>query len=204
MKVKISYTLILIMTIFGLYSCNVDKRPRTVYWSGSGYSVSKIDSINVQSFYLGYFIELSDTGDVRIMSRTDNQGERLFYNIKLTSSTKDSIFALIESNTMFLDSISCMKKNKDGFNQENYSCYSGFIYNLQFKCDSINQIISYIPTIANPSQKKMRSLMDSIWKNYVVIKETNIDLTQYESNLENEIRIKFPPLEIRNEIKYKQ
>ena len=196
MKVKINYILILILTILGLYSCEIDKRPRTIYWSGSGYSMSKIDSTYIQSFYLGYYIELSDTGDIRIMTRKDYQGEKLFYRIKLTSSTKDSIFSLIENKNIFLDSISNLKESEDVYIEERYPCYSGFIYNLNYKCDSINRIISYIPTIANPSQKKLRILMDSVMKNYMIIKETQIDLTQYESKLENEIRMKFPPPKI--------
>ena len=37
-------------------------------------------------------------------------------------------------------------------------------------------------------------------KNYTVITETHIDLTQYEGKLENEIRMKFPPLKIAKPI----
>ena len=183
--------LIIILTIFQLNSCRNQIKPRTVYWSGSLLTL-KNDSSSEWSFYLGYYIELSDTGETKIMTRKMFQSPKEYYKIILPDSIKNTILTIVSNDSIYF----VPKKNSYGgyiYDGLYDGLYDGFTYNLSFKYDTIDNKIAFITPVANQTQKKLIRIMDRIWNNPLIIKETNIDLNQYENIIEKERLENFHP-----------
>lgn len=183
MKGRLFQLLIIILTILQLNSCRNQIKPRTVYWSGSLFTL-KNELSSDWSFYLGYYIELSDTGDTKIMTRKMFQSPKEYCKIILPDSIKNTILTLVLNDSIFL-----AQKN----DSNSVHLYDGFTYHLGFKQDKIDNKIAFITPTANQAQKRLIQIMDNILENPLIVKGTYIDLIQYEINTKNELLKNFHP-----------
>ena len=181
-KTSIKYATI-VLTTFLMISCGSQVKPRTLYWSGTA-MFRQNDSVPHYSLYIGYYIEISDTGDVNFMTRKMFKDTMLFYKIVLSESTKNRILKLA------MEESSCVEKKID-----TNACYiyDGFTYNLRIKSDTIDRKISFIKPLGNKVQNKLVAIMDSIWTRHKIKSKTFFNLTEYRKKTENEILKKNPP-----------
>ena len=185
MTKKRTFFVIITFLFILVESCIDHKNPRTVYWSGSSFHLdneSGIDSMQKWIFYLGYYIEVSDTGDTKLMTRKEFNAKREYYLINLADSVKDEILEL-----------SADKSSYSMSNEEPNDNYSGFSYSLKFKNDTIERTTSFIPIIATPAQKKLYSIFNEIWKNHMIIRQTTFETREYEKTTALELNKLSPP-----------
>jgi hypothetical protein len=177
--------LILICLMFD--ACNKAKKPRTVFWSAFTYTYDFVnrDSITPLYFYLVNYIEVSDTGETKIMKRKQFKSPKEFYIIKIPDSVKSEILAFSSEDSCFL--------SKRYNPQEETRIYDGPTYFLQFKCDSIDKSVAFVPYSSYPLQRKLLNIFEDIRKSYQIIKETNLNLTNYEKKLDEKFRKNLPP-----------
>ena len=149
-------------------TCKKINKPRTVFWSGNKYTYTfeKEDSISPLYFYLGFYIEISDTGETKLMTRKNFNAPKEFYIINLPDSLKKVILSQASKDYCFLS------PKHDPF----ISMYDGFTFHVQFKCDSIDKSVTFIPLFANSIQKELLSIFQKIRNSPKIIKETSIDL----------------------------
>lgn len=178
MKLKKLSITILIITISLMISCKNEIKPRILYWSASSFTLN--DSLRNWSFYLGYYIELSDTGDVKIMTRKMFQGPKEYYSIIIPDSIKTNILDLAMNNSMIF-------KTKREEDDEERHIYDGPTYTLRIQCDTIDKTISFIPPEGNQLQKRLVQIMDRVINNPIIKAKTEIDLTEYEKHIEKEV-----------------
>ena len=172
-------------------SCKNQERPRTVYWSASSF-INPQDSLTDYSFYLAYYIEVSDTGDVKLMMHKTFQSPKQYFSILLSKSRKNRILDLaIKSMSQAL------KPNSHEY------IYDGPIYNLKVKCDTIDKKISFITPLGNQMQRELILIMDSIWNHPRIKNKIYFDLTKYEEETKQEILKKNPlPLRLKSTIHF--
>ncbi len=186
MKRRTLQMVILILATFLVISCRNQIKPRTVYWSGSSFAFNT-DSLTDWSFYLGYYIELSDTGETKLMTRKMFKSPMEYYEIIIPDSTKNTILELAMNDSMY---------HVPKPDLEAGCIYDGYTSNLRFQCYTIDRSISFIRPEGNQVQKKLVRIMDNIWEHPIIKTGTFIDLKQYENNTEKEM-IKYRPLLLR-------
>jgi hypothetical protein len=189
---NIKYVTILLTTLL-MISCGSQVKPRTLYWSGTS-MIRQNDSLSNYSLYIGYYIEISDTGDANLMTRKMFQDTMLFYKIVLSESTKDRILKLA------MDKSSCIEEKKDS---DKWYIYDGFTYNLRIKSDTTDRNISFIRPRGNRVQKELVLVMDSIWTQHKIKAKTFFDLTEYRKNTEKEFfKNNAPPPLLKSTVKF--
>jgi len=190
-KTSIKYVTIVLTTLL-MISCGGQVKPRTLYWSGT-HLVRQSDSVPHYSLYIGYYIEISDTGDVNFMTRKMFKDTMLFYKIVLSESTKNRILKLA------MDQSSCVEEKTD---TNKCFIYDGFTYNLRIKSDTTDRRVSFIRPLGNKIQKELVAIMDSIWTRHKIKSKTFFDLTEYRRNTEKELFKKNPPPLLKSTVKF--
>jgi hypothetical protein len=122
-------------------------------------------------FYLGYLIEVSDTGGVKLMTRNRFMASTECYKVRLSYSTLNEIFKLVDDTIIFTQPT---KREESG------CVYDGPTYTLLVKTDSNSRIVTYIPCLGNSPQKSLRIIMEGVREKPVVIEKTNIPLNEYK------------------------
>ena len=125
---------------------------------------------------MAYYIELSDTGEVKMMTRKMFQGPKEYYKITLTPSIKNTILNLAMNDSMYIksnDTVPCICEN--------------LLYCLRLQYDTIDNLTGLLRPKRNLIQQRIINMMDSIWKNPIIKSETFFDLSQYEKNTEKEL-----------------
>jgi len=190
MRQKFLLLFIFVLMIL-LYSCKKERLIRTVHWAES---MSNIEMQNneLEPFYLFHYIEVADTGDIKVMmhKKTDSNSES--FKIKLTESLKNEILTLASQ-----DSIYCFPQ-KD---LDQTIVYSGLTYHLHFVCDTTNRSVTFIKPMTFQHHKRLISIMDSIFKNPVVLDTIHMDLQQIERQIKDKIPENYQSPS-RNKIKF--
>lgn len=175
--------LILLLFIILIISCGNEKKPRTIYWSGSTFHFPRDTSISWGIYYLNYYIELSDTGANKLMIRADSNNKMEFYTIHIPDTLKNLIYSLANNDsTYFLKILS----EEDGI------IYDGLQYNLRFISDSIQRTVTLIPPLANQIQKKVYNIMNEIREHPSIKHQTYFDLQEYQKITEKAVREQYP------------
>jgi len=182
-------SMLALMTL--LYACKNERLIRTVYWAES-MSNNEIQNNNSKLFYLAHYIEIADTGDIKIMKRKRPDSNNECYKIKLNESLKNEILMLASQ-----DSIYCFPQ-KD---LDQTIVYSGLTYHLHFVCDTTNRSVTFIKPATFQHHKRLISIMDSIFKNPVVLDTIHMDLQQIERQIKDKIPENYQSPS-RNKIKF--
>ncbi|MEI7594953.1 MAG: hypothetical protein WCK02_04335 [Bacteroidota bacterium] len=180
-------TIILTLIILVFYSCKTDRKPRTIYWSASRFENYIRDTVHKPKLHLGYYIEISDNGDAKLMTRKNFNAPKEFYKIKIPDSLINQIFNLTNNDSLFI-----VKK----LNNNESAIYDGPTYYIQYSNDSTKKEAVYEPYRSNLIQGKMQRIMKSILINPVIICNTQINLIEYEKQVEETINKNYPPIKI--------
>ena len=192
MKNNLSRYFILALATLFLFSCGRQVEPRTLYWSGSRIERVK-DSLNTYSLYIVYYIEVSDTGEAKFMTRKMYKDTMQFYTIALSESTKNRILKLAT------DSTSCIENKMDS--NRGY-IYDGLLYNIRIKKHEKDFSYSFIRPRGNLVQKELIVIMDSIFTRHKIQSRTFIDLTDYQRTTEKYVLTKNRPPKLKGTVKF--
>lgn len=185
----ISLSLLLVMS-----GCCKKHPIRTVRLTGFTYTYEKYEPGEKPSFYMVYYIELSDTGEVRLMKRTEYKSPMEYYSIQMSDSLKQAIIALCANDSLFRPK---PKREDEGY------VYDGPTYHIQYCIDSITRTALFIPPSGNFAQQRLVKIMDSILHNHIIIQKTSFDLKELVSNIDKECRkLSPPPILSRDTIKF--
>ena len=132
-----------------------------------------------------YYIELSDTGEVRLMKRTEYKSPMEYYSIQMSDSLKQAILSLCTNDSLFRP----RPKRED----EVY-VYDGPTYHIQYCIDTITRTALFIPPSGNFAQQRLAKIMDSILQNHVIIQKASFSLKELASKIDKECRRLSPPL----------
>jgi hypothetical protein len=188
MERTIEKIIAIVFICFLFENCSNQLKPRTITWSGSLITFHNAGSSSKGEYYLGYYIELSDTGESRLMTRQMFNSQKEYYNIIIPDSVKENLWELIKDVTIF-------KEPK--YDSTRVYINDDFIYNLEYKNDTIDKQLTLLRfPEANEIQKKFGSIMDIIFSKPIIMNKANFDLKQYEQNTENQIRKIITPLEV--------
>ena len=165
--------LILVFIIILSISCKCQNKI-TLYWSGSIFTQN--DRQNGWLFYLANYIEINDSGVVKIMIRKEFQSPMEFYIIEISDSVKNKILNLAMNPSMF-----------SKINKKRISIYDGLTYSLRIKFDSKERKICYIPSQGNEIQKGFVKIMELILDNPSIKAKIVINLKGYEKTTEKDV-----------------
>jgi|GEM_PF-6626048 len=176
----ISLSLLLVMS-----GCCKKHPIRTVRLTGFTYTYEKYEPGEKPSFYMVYYIELSDTGEVRLMKRTEYKSPMEYYSIQMSDSLKQAILSLCTNDSLFR----LRPKRED----EVY-VYDGPTYHIQYCIDTITRTALFIPPSGNFAQQRLAKIMDSLLHNHIIIQKASFSLKELASKIDRECRRLSPPL----------
>ncbi|NVO03262.1 MAG: hypothetical protein HXX09_11240 [Bacteroidetes bacterium] len=170
---------IILITIFG--SCNSPKKSHwKVIWSGFTYKLNEEtnDTINYPNLFLANYIEINDSGKVKLMIRKYPSIEPHYYQYNfLDEIVTKRIFDLVTNDSAFIE------KSRGS----EIVIYDGLTYALEFQQDFGRKYCIFIPRRTNVIQGELHNIFKEMFNSYSFIPCYAFDLSDYEKNTNNQV-----------------
>ncbi len=166
-----------LVLLFFNFSCQKISFNRKLVWFGSSYlpdtSNSVIDSNWYKKhFYLGHYIEISDTGKSILITRASYGEKRECFEIQIDKKTKNKLFAMADEKMYYY--------NRDTIHIAG-TLYCGLNYTIFYQKGIKTNKIQFLPPFANSSLDYLHRKFERIYKFTEINSKISIDTLLYDS-----------------------
>lgn len=123
-------------------------------------------------FYLGHYIEISDTGKSILITRASYDEKREYFEIDIDQITKNQLFALADQKIYYY--------NRDTIHNAR-TLYCGLNYTIVYQKGIRTNKIQFLPPFANSSLEYLHRKFERIYKFTETNSKINIDTLLYDS-----------------------